>query len=312
MTTADELGTEPQATVDACHHPMVIAAMARMASSGSWAQVLRGERLDSPLDLADAELLVAAGVLEERGRGYAVIRKESSLGDPEALARGMIAQLQRALHYARGGAAGWTGEDLDLVRNQGHGSAAAGDAIADGLIHFLPGAERGLRSGHGRFLDIGTGMGAISARMCEHFPGLTCVGLDVLPHVLDMARAELKAAGLGHRVEVRDQSIADIEEVEEFDLAWVPQPFIPREQFVPGLACVHRSLRRGGGIVLATLAPPDITDPMVAALSQHSGHVLGGGPIEIADSRALLSEAGFEDIRDFDYAGQVVLIAVRP
>ncbi len=304
--------TGRRVTVDAYDHPMVVAALARLAGSGGWARILTGVRLEAPLDLADAELLVDAGVLRPRGTGFAVLRKESYLSDPEALGRRMITTLQHALQYARGGVAGWTGEDLELVLNQGKGSAAAADLIADGFLHELPTAARALESGHGRFLDVGTGVAAISGRLCHLFPGLTCVGLDVLPHVLDLARSELEAAGVADRVELRLQSVAELEEVAVYDLAWVPQLFIPPAAFEPGLARVLQALKPGGGLVVPTLAPPDTADPMEQAVMAHAGHVLGGGPVERADAMALLEEIGFAEVSHHDYGGQTVLTAVRP
>ena len=307
MTAAESLGETAPPVVDAYHHPMVVAALARMGSSGGWERVLSGRPLEAPLDLADAELLVSAGVLSPRDTGFAVVRKEAFLGDPDALAHAMVAQLQRALQYARGGSAGWTGEDVDLVRNLAIGSAASGDAIADGLLHSLPQVAAVLESGGGRFLDVGTGMAAISVRLCERFAGLQCVGLDVLPHVLDMAREEIKASGFADRIVVRNQSVAEVDEVAAYDLAWVPQQFIPPEEFVPGLRRVLAALRPGGGIIVPTQAPPAAGDPMERAVSVHSGHVSGGGPIEVSEAQRLLRDAGFVEVRDHDYGGQVVL-----
>ena len=313
MTTSEHTAaTRGRVVTDAFEHPMVVAALARLGGSGGWARVLTGERLEDPLDLADAELLVSAHVLEADGGGYTVLRKESFLSDPEAMRRGMIASLQRALQHARGTTGSWTGDDLELVLNQGRGSAAAGDLIADDLLHSLPAAAAACASGHGRFLDVGTGIAAISKRLCHRFEGLTCVGIDVLPHVLDLARSEVAAVGLQDRVELRLQSVDQLDDVAAYDLAWVPQVFIPRGVFVLGLTRVFRALRPGGGLVVATLAPPGVADPFEEALMVHSGHVLGGGPIDVADCHDLIGAAGFVEVRDHDYGGQVVMTAVRP
>jgi 2-polyprenyl-3-methyl-5-hydroxy-6-metoxy-1,4-benzoquinol methylase len=297
--------------MDAVEHPMVIAALARMGTSGGWARVLDGKPLEDSLDLADADLLVSARVLQREGVGYVVLRKESYLAEPDALARSMMAQLQRAMQHARAGSGSWTGEDLELVLNQGHGSAAAADLIADDLLRCLPGAQQAFESGHGRFLDVGTGVATISRRLCERFQGLRCVGLDVLEHVLELARDEVEARGFGERIELRLESVAELDEVAAFDLAWVPQIFIPRAELVTGLQRVFSALRPGGGLIVPTIAPPEGADDMEQAVMVHSGHVLGGGPIDVADAHDLLAQAGFRDVRDHDYGGQVVMTALR-
>lgn len=313
MTTSEHTAAlDGPATMDAFKHPMVIAALARLGGSGGWARILSDQPLEDPLDVADAELLVSAKVLEEREAGFTVLRKESYLTDPAALEQGMVAELQQALQHARGGNGSWTGEDLELVRNQGRVSAASGDLIADDLLRSLPGAATACAEGHGRFLDVGTGVAAISTRLCRRFDGLTCVGIDVLAPVLDLARSEVRAAGLEHRIELRLQSVDELSEVSAYDLAWVPQIFIDRGVFVRGLARVFAALRPGGGLVVPTLAPPDLADPLEEALMVHAGHALGGGPIDVGDARALLAEAGFVDVRDHDYGPQVVMTAVRP
>ena len=291
---------------------MVLAALARLSSGEGWARVLDGKPLDAPLDLADADLLVSARVLEPAAVGYVVLRKESYLSDPAALNRNMMAQLQRALLHARSGGAGWTGEDLELVRNQGHGSAAWADLIADDLLRSLPGAADALRSGRGRFLDVGTGVAAISRALCELFGGLTCVGLDVLPQVLSLAREEVHRAGLDRRIELRNQSVTELDEKAAFDLAWVPQIFIPRAELEAGLERVFGALRPGGGVIVPTNTPPGCADQMEQAVMVHAGHVLGGGPIDVSEAHAMLVQAGYDDVRDHDYGGQVVMTAVRP
>jgi SAM-dependent methyltransferase len=301
-----------RAVMDAVEHPMVVAALARLGSNGAWARVLDGKPLEDPLDLADADLLVSARVLDRQDVGYVVLRKESFLRDPAALHRQMLSQLQRALQHARSGVAGWTGEDLDLVRNQGSGSAAWADLIADDLLHSLPCAATALESGSGRFLDVGTGVAAISRALCGRFAGLTCLGIDVLPHVLSVAREEVRRDHLDAQVELRTLSVSELAETAAFDLAWVPQVFIPRAELENGLARVFAALRPGGGLIVPTAAPPAEADRMEEAVMVHAGHVLGGGPIDVAEAHAMLTATGYVDVRDHDYGGQVVMTAVRP
>ena len=106
--------------------------------------------------------------------------------------------------------------------------------------------------------------------------------------------------------------MTDLRRAARFDLAWVPQVFIPRAELETGLERVFGALRPGGGLVVPTNAPPECADQMEQAVMVHAGHVLGGGPIDVAEARALLAEAGYVDVRDHDYGGQVVMTAVRP
>ena len=309
MTADDEAG---RPTVGAAQHPMVIAALARMGGSGGWARILAGLPVEDPLDRADTDLLVAAGVLRRDGERLVLQRAGSHYLDPDALSRAMTAELQQALGHARGEAAGWNGDDLDLVRNQGRGSAAAADLIADGFLPGMPRAAEALASGAGRFLDVGTGVAAIASRMCELFPGLTCVGLDVLPQALALASEELAVSGMADRVELRLQSVADLDDTEEFDLAWVPQLFIPPDAFTAGLKRVHAAMRPGGGLIVPTLAPPDGAEPMARAVLVHSGYVLGGGPVTRHEMRTLLSGIGFTDVEEHAHGHRTLLTAIRP
>ena len=54
---------EPGVHVSALEHPMVLAALARMASSGAWQRIIDERPLSEDMDVADAELLVAAGAV---------------------------------------------------------------------------------------------------------------------------------------------------------------------------------------------------------------------------------------------------------
>jgi 23S rRNA G2445 N2-methylase RlmL len=56
-----------------------------------------------------------------------------------------------------------------------------------------------------------------------------CVGLDILPRALRLADSELTAAGVRHRVELREQDVQDLSDSEAFDVAWLPLPLRPED-----------------------------------------------------------------------------------
>jgi SAM-dependent methyltransferase len=290
-------------------HPMVLAAQARLAAHGGWQRLLAGEVLDGQDEL-DAELLVAAGVLDVDECGYALGPSDAVHRDSQSLADGNIAYLRRALRYAEHGQVGWSGRDLDVVRAQGRASAAAADMMVEQLAR-MPGSRAALESGEARFLDVGVGVGAISARVCELYPGVSAVGLDVLPEVLSVAAEEVARAGLGRRVELRHLDVADLADEEAYDLAWLPQPFVARPSFERGLTRVRVALRHDRWVVVPVSVPLGDT-AFERALSRHSAHVLGGGPITQDEAEGLVRRSGFTDVAWCTYQGLVLLLARRP
>ena len=299
--------------IEPSEHPMVVSAMARLASQGGWARILAGKPLEDVLDLNDADLLVAAQVLRRNPDDtLEPVDTHPWYFDPVSLAGGLVSYLRRALRHAEGGTAGWTAEDLDIVVAQGRGSVAAATAIGEGMLPQMTAAHEAFLDGTARFLDVGVGIGAVSGRLCQMFPGVTAVGLDVLAPVLDVARRELSDADLAHRVELRLQSVADLHDVDAFDLAWLPQAFIPRADLARGLHGVFRALRRDRWVVSPVMAAPGEADPFQRAVHAHGAHLTGGGPITVEEATRLMDAAGFVDVRAHDYGGQVVMWGRRP
>ena len=68
------------------------------------------------------------------------------------------------------------------------------------------------------FLDVGIGVAGICVALCRAFPHLRCVGLDILPRALRLADTELTAAGVRHRVELREQDVQDLSDSDAFDV----------------------------------------------------------------------------------------------
>lgn len=300
--------------VEPFDHPMVISAMGRLATQGGWARILAGKPLEDETDLNDAALLLAADVLRRNADdSLEPAHSHPWYFDPESLAGGTLSYLRRALRHAEGGDAGWSADDADIVIAQGRGSDSAALAVGEGLLPQMAGAHEAFLAGHARFLDIGVGIGAVASRICQLYPGVSAVGLDVLEPVLEMARVELEQAGLSDRVELRLQSVADLCDVEAFDLAWLPQAFIPRAALAPGLAAVFRSLRPDRWLVAPVQAAPPGADAFTRAVCAHSAHLTGGGSVTVDEVTAWLTGAGFDQITPLDHGGQqVVMLAHRP
>lgn len=303
--------TEGELGLDPIEHPMVMAAMARLGGNGGWARLVAGGELTDPMDLADAELLVAAGLLVAEGDHLTVTRNDPRLQDPEAMSHGIRARLQRALQHAGGTSAGWGAQDPKLLMNQGRASVVAAEMMAEELIPGMQSVREAFAE-HGRFLDVGVGVGAISIELCRRFPRVAALGIDVLEPALELAMAEIVKVGLQKRIMLRHVSVADLAAEDVFDLAWLPQPFIPWPALVDGTAAVCRALRPNGWVVMPLATPNEDVTGLEAAVLVHGSYVLGGGPVTVALAADLLSTVGFTDIDTHRFGAQAVMVARKP
>lgn len=300
-----------QPRADPGEHIAVVAALGRLGRHGAWDRLRAGAPLHG-LDLVDAELLAAAALVERvAGDRFAVIDPELVDLDGLTLGHAMVAQLRRALEHVDRRAPGWDDATPETVLSQGRASRAAAEHIVHELMPLMPGSRAALEAGSARFLDVGVGVAAISARLCQLYDGLTCVGIDVLADVLRLGASELQGLGLSDRVVLRQQSVADLPDLATFDLAWVPQPFLPRAAFEAGVSRVHRALRPDRWVVVP-LASTTASEPFEVAVFAHSAHVLGGGPMSTGEAESLLVGAGFADVRPTSWRSQVLVLARRP
>ncbi|HUQ54845.1 class I SAM-dependent methyltransferase [Lentzea sp.] len=239
---------------------------------------------DDELSALSQQLLIDTGwLLTDPVRPGPRLLAAPPSGVPTSALSGYVReQLARVSRFAEGAPAGWNELDRDRIRWRGRASGV----IAHGIIErccpdVLLRAEN--------FLDIGTGAGGIVMRLCRMMPALRAVGLEVSPAALDVARLDVEAAGLEDRIEIRDQSVSDLADVEEYDLAWLPQQFVPREELLEALPRVFRSLRPEGALVMALASESDLPNLMA-----------GGGTLSAREAVKLLERAGFRNIQTHD------------
>lgn len=298
--------------MESIEHVMVVSAMSRLARCGGWARLLEGKPLEDETDLVDAELLERAGVLRHRGDGtLEPVESHPWCLDPATLASSTTALLRRALHHAEGRADEWYEQDLETWQEQGLSSRATASTLAEGLVPQMAGLLERLESGHGRMLDVGVGVGGLAVTMCQEFPGLRVVGIDVLEPVLREAERTVAAVGLADRVELRRQSVDDLDDDGCFDLAWLPQAFIPHHVFLDALAPVHEALCPGGWVVSLLAAPGADATPLERAVREHGSHLTGGGLLPPEEVVAHLQAVGFTSVRVVDSGLGVLVLARR-
>ena len=262
-----------------------VAALGRLAESGTLALLAAGDgMLDDPVELADARLLAAYGLLEADAHGYRV--PEGSALTADASAGVARAHLLQAIAHTRGQPPGWQSGDRAILHAQGRASTRLAGVIEDDLLPRMPEARDALSAGRGRLLDVGVGVAALSIALAERFPGIHIVGLDVLPAALEIARTQVAVAEMRERIELRLQSVAAITDEAAFDLAWVPQTFIARDELEAGLARVWTAVRPGGWIILALAGDSD--GGRVDAYHALLATILGGGPMGVQEGTELL------------------------
>ena len=256
--------------------------------------------LRSMEDIAAARVLVAAGLLVHDGDGF----------KPSPGMAGLIASKQMPVRaFATESTLrqvativgivpsvegeGWASHDDQTLLAQGRASAFAGQMLATMAVTNLDGLAERFRD-RGRFLDVGTGVGELGAAFAEMLPGATVVGLDVMPRAIELARQMIIDRHLQNRFEVRDQAIEDLQDNCEYDLAWIPAPFIPHHVFNRSLANIHNSIIPGGWIIVAAgrLEGNDLG----VAVTRWQTVLAGGTAITATEAHTMLANNGFTNI----------------
>jgi Methyltransferase domain len=248
-------------------------------------------------------VLVALGVVMRRGSLYAASpgAAEASATFPGVLhAFGRAHLLQVHDLYQRGrdrrlGATGWRHTDPDLLQAQGSLSGAFAPGFEHVLLPRLTGLAARLAAPDACLLDVGAGVGAISIALCRRFPSLRCVALEPQDAPLALARGNVERVGLGARVELRRQRIEQLEDVERFDLAWLPVPFLAPDAVETALERTWGALRAGGWALVPNVDGNG--DDLGSAVSRLRCALWGGAPLSDERLGAMLRRAGFTDIR---------------
>jgi SAM-dependent methyltransferase len=186
---------------------------------------------------------------------------------------------------------GWRHTDEDLLQAQGRVSASVVPMLANVLFPHVPGLLGRLEGGSGAFLDVGAGVAAVSIAMCRQYPSLRAVGLEPASAPLALARANVAAAGMNERIELRDRRVEELDDEAIFDVAWLPASFLPADTFATALRTVHRALRPGGLLLTGALDPSG--DDAAAAVTRLRLTLWGGDSLLPAEVVAMAEAAGY-------------------
>ena len=180
----------------------------------------------------------------------------------------------------------WVIRDPAMLQAQGHASRFAAHRMI-ALAADRPALAAALA---GRFLDVGTGVGAIALELAAECPSLRVVGIDIWEPALALARANVAASPHAARIEIRAQDVTQLSEVAAYTLAWLPTPFLTQAAAQAALDRLTEALAPGGYLVVGFQPAP--TDPIGAALAGLRLARSGGHQWESAAMEAELRSRG--------------------
>jgi hypothetical protein len=208
----------------------------------------------------------------------------------------------------RPAATGWSYTDPVILQAQGDTSAGFARAFRAQIVGELGDLAGRLDRPGARFLDVGVGVGSLSIAMCRELPRLRAVGVDLAEVPLALARDNVGRADLADRIELRHLAVQDLDEVDAFDLAWLPLCFLG-DHAEASCARVHAGLRPGGWVLSPAIARD--AEPAERAVWSLVLEAYGGPVLDDAETEAMLRRAGFAATRTFGGMGWVALVAAQ-
>jgi len=250
-----------------------------------------------PADAGTAGPLVAAAreVMAAAGLGHELASPERLPFSPAQLTGMAAAPLLQAAALVDGPKAAWAAQSDSALTAQGQASGSAAVLFSRFVVpQFDDLADRLARPG-ARMLDVGTGIGALAIGCAQTFPQLHVTGIDVMPRVVELARAQVAASPVSSRVELRQQDVTELTDEACYDLAWIPAPFVPEPAFSTGIARMVTALRRGGLLMIGH-GTFDGTDLQIA-VTRFKTVVYGGTALDSPSAARLLKEHGLTSVQ---------------
>ena len=190
---------------------------------------------------------------------------------------------------------GWSHSDPDVLVAQGE-TAGLFRLSAEHVLPSLEGLREALERPGARFLDVGAGVGVISSELCMVYPEVSADCLEPNPEARRIGRERVRSAGLEQRIGFVPDGVEDLKAVGRYDLAIIPQPFLPPLAFDLGLERIRTALRPGGWMLVLALDVP-VADPIAAAAARFRARLWGGGAVSVGELVAKLEGAGFDSPR---------------
>ncbi|WP_414472922.1 SAM-dependent methyltransferase [Microvirga sp. M2] len=248
------------------------------------------------------DVLVGAGLAScEHGRVRAApaLRSFTSEEGAEAFKAALQAPLLQTedfrarLREGRLALAGWTHTDEAIIDAQG-ALTRLWTAKALPKLRFLPGLVPCLERQGASLLDVGAGAAGLSIVLCRAFPHLTAVALEPAEPSAVIGERRVRESGLSTRITLRRQRVEEMEDEAAFDLAFLPQMFLPGAVVAEAARRIFYSLRPGGWLLVAVLA--DRGPDLASSLNRLKNLLWGGGTRSLESLKPHFAAAGFDPV----------------
>ena len=271
----------------------------------------------------------AFGLLEREGSGWRMAPHfDQILGDPESsfyLANAPKVHMvvgedyvEYARHFRDGTTKPYQEHGEKFMREVAEALKTLPRIFLDYVLPRLPGLGGVLHDG-GRVLDVGCGGGWAVVQMAERFPETYCVGIDVEPYSVELARRLIAERGLTDRCEARALSVDQLGEDGEYDVA---TSFLVVHEIEPAVksaafAAVARALKPGGRFLIFDEAYPETDEAMrtmptrFAALAQWYEVTWGNVVNTRSELHAHCEEVGLRIVEETSFSRFHILVAAK-
>lgn len=202
---------------------------------------------------------------------------------------------------------GWSYSDPAVLQGMGLRSRRFAP-----LIEVLASRQPEVREALGRpgaLLDVGTGVGWLAIEAAQSWPEWKVVGIDRWQPALDLAHTNVESSGMAGRIELRWQSVEQLEDEDAFTMAWLPGPFLSPAIVPSALERCRLALVPGGWLVFGLFQPrPEAFGPALNALKIVRD---GGYPWTKGEIEQRLRGLGFTQVESYSRGPPMLHVAGR-
>jgi SAM-dependent methyltransferase len=222
-------------------------------------------------------------------------------------------------HFRAGTTRSYQEHDEGFMREVAEALKTLPRIFLDLVLPNLPGLRDRLEDG-GRVLDVGCGGGWAVVQLAERFGGISCVGIDVEPYSVELARRLIAERGLEGRCQARVEGADQLSEEGAFDVAtsFLVVHEIPPAAKAAAFAAVARALKPGGYFLIFDETYPEDDAALqtmparFAALAQWYELTWGNVVGTRSELHALCQEAGLQVTEETSFSRFSILVAAKP